>query len=279
MPAPERRVDVVIVNWNTAQKAVESANGYATSQGVETRVTIVDNDSVESQARILEAARADGIEVIEAGSNLGFGAAANLGVNRGEAEYVLISNADVMPRPDTVAAMVNAAAVTRDVGLVGPVFGEGGDIYHDDLPSPFILLVRTFVGGYGRKAFDLPGPGRTAPVEQPSGACFLMERATWQAAGGFDDGYFLWYEDVDLARRLHDDGHNSLIVGDARVNHVGGESFGKVSARTQQSIRLDSLGRYLKLHHRFTHLLARPLLWLSGKLRGDGSHRPGQGAS
>ena len=52
-----------------------------------------------------------------------------------------------------------------------------------------------------------------------------MRRETWEFVGGFDDGFFLWYEDVDLAKRLHDQGHRNLVVGSARVGHAGASSF------------------------------------------------------
>ena len=94
-----------------------------------------------------------------------------------------------------------------------------------------------------------------------------MRRQDWAAVNGFDAEFFLWYEDVDLARRLLNRGKTGVVVGDARARHIGGESFALLDEKHKQGIRLDSLRRYIAKHHRLTSYLARPLLWLSTQLR------------
>lgn len=268
-------VDVVIVNWNTSEKAIAAAEGYAGSLGVQARVVIVDNASVPSQKALLHESARGTFELIEPEINLGFGAAANLGLAHGSGQYVVVSNADVIPRPEALRALVAAARTVAGAGMVGPVFDNDSNTYHDRLPSRFTLIVRTGIGRYGRKSVDLPSWGQISVVQQPAGACFLMTRALWTEVGGLDEGYFLWYEDVDLAHRLHDAGKVGLVVGDARVEHVGGESFAKIGNRAKQSIRIDSLRRYISLHHRRMMFLASPLLWLSERLRGEGRRSAG----
>lgn len=259
-------VDVAIVNWNTAAQAIEAARGYLASDGVRARVTVIDNCSRPDQVELLRRDSTLGYRLIDAAENLGFGKAANRALADGDGDFILVSNADVLPESQALAAMA-AVAATGSYGMVGPVFADSSQIYHDHLPSPLTLLIRTIIGSYGRQALDAPEPGTTLEIEQPSGACFLMRRADWEATGGFDEGFFLWYEDVDLARRLFDAGKPGAIVGDARVSHIGGESFAMLSDGTKQRIRIQSLGRYISKHHRATSYLAKPLLWLSTKVR------------
>ena len=95
-----------------------------------------------------------------------------------------------------------------------------------------------------------PPPGVVREAGQPSGACFLMRRETWEEVGGFDDGFFLWYEDVDLAKRLEEAGYRNLLVGSARVGHAAARSFQQLDRETMQSIRRPSLRRYIEKHHR-----------------------------
>jgi N-acetylglucosaminyl-diphospho-decaprenol L-rhamnosyltransferase len=117
-----------------------------------------------------------------------------------------------------------------------------------------------------------PAAGEVAEVGQPSGACFAVKRAVWEEAGGFDEGFFLWYEDVDLARRLRDSGRRNLLVGSARVRHAGARSFVQVDPRRQQAIRLDSVERYIRKHHpRLARTVAPPLLAVSRRLRAKGA--------
>lgn len=260
-------IDVAIVNWNTAELAIKAASAYHKSTGVTTRVVVFDNNSEPAQREILARAGDAEFKLFLSSDNLGFGAAANAVLKDGDGEFVLVSNSDVAPEPDTISKLVMAATENPQAGMIGPVFGGERDIYHDHLPSPFVLLIRPLIGSFGRSAIRPPAPGKVLWIEQPSGACFLMRRPVWEDVGGFDPGFFLWYEDVDLAKRLHDTGHQGLIVGDSRVGHLGGKSFARLDERRKQAIRLDSLGRYIGKHHPKAAMLAKPLLWLAHNSR------------
>jgi N-acetylglucosaminyl-diphospho-decaprenol L-rhamnosyltransferase len=268
---PPTTVDVAVVNWNTAEAALAAARAYAGSSGVRAGVTIVDNDSAAEQRRALEQGCPPGVRLDLAGENLGYGAAANRALAAGEAELVCVSNADVLPKPGALAELAAVAAAEPRAGMVGPTFGGTAARYHAALPSGPALLGRIFAGSFMRRAAPSPAAGETIEVGQPSGACFLMRRETWERVGGFDAGFFLWYEDVDLARRLHDAGLRNLVVGSARVEHATARSFAQLSGPDQQAIRLDSLRRYLDKHHRALSPLARPLLALSRALRARGT--------
>lgn len=260
-------VDVVIVNWNTSTAALAAAEAYAASEGVEVRVVIFDNASEADQRLILEGAPPE-ISVVLSQENLGFGTAANRALEQGSSAYVLVSNADVLPDRTAVREMVAAFDSIPNCGAVAPVIDDGND-YHDQLPGPLTLLMRIPIGSFNRKPVGAPAQGEIAEVGQPAGACFLTSRAVWERLGGFDERFFLWYEDVDLAKRLEGLGRTSIIAGSARVRHSGGESFLRLPARTKQAIRLDSLSLYLSLHHRPTYIISRPLEWATRRLRSD----------
>jgi GT2 family glycosyltransferase len=269
--APPPAIDVAIVNWNTGEAALGAARAYLASEGVEARVTIIDNDSRPEQREELRAGCPEGVRLELSEENLGYGRAANRALQDGSAELVCISNADVLPEPGALAAL---ALVTMDeprAGMIGPVFGGDTDRYHAALPGTATMLVRIFAGSFGERAQLSPPPGVVAEVEQPSGACFVVRRETWEQFGGFDEGFFLWYEDVDLAKRLRDGGLRNLIAGSARVGHAGAEAFVQIDAKRQQAIRLDSVERYIRLHHGWATPIAAPLLRLSRRLRAGGA--------
>jgi GT2 family glycosyltransferase len=263
---------VAIVNWNTSRAALEAAAAYLASEGVEARVTIVDNASEPDQRRLLEEGRPDRVELRLNAENLGFGAAANGALRNGAGELVVVSNADVLPEPGALAALAGAIEGAPRAGMVGPVFEGPTADYHAALPGGATMLARIFVGSFNRRAARRPAQDEVAEVGQPAGACFAMRRELWGGIGGFDEGFFLWYEDVDLARRLRDSGHRNLIVGSARVRHVGARSFAQVDRRRQQAIRFDSVERYIRKHHpRLGRSLAPPLLALARRLRAGGA--------
>jgi N-acetylglucosaminyl-diphospho-decaprenol L-rhamnosyltransferase len=269
--APPPAIDVAIVNWNTAEAALAAAGAYKGSEMVEARVTIIDNDSRPEQRELLRADCPEHIRLDLSEENLGYGRAANRALRGGSGELICVSNADVLPEPGALAALAAVAREEPRTGMVGPVFGGDTDRYHAALPGTATMLARIFAGSFGERPQPSPAPGEAAAVGQPSGACFVITRDTWEAIGGFDEGFFLWYEDVDLAKRLHDAGCRNLVAGSARVGHAGAEAFVQIDRRQQQAIRLRSVERYIRLHHHRSMPIAAPLLRLSQRLRAGGA--------
>jgi GT2 family glycosyltransferase len=269
--APPPAIDVAIVNWNTAEAALAAAGAYLASTGVDVNVTIVDNDSRPEQRELLRAGCPERVRLELSKENLGYGRAANRALWGGSASLVCISNADVLAEPGALAALATVTSGEPGAGMVGPVFGGDTDRYHAALPGTATMLARIFAGSFGEQPQPSPRPGAVVEVGQPSGACFMVTREVWEAMAGFDEGFFLWYEDVDLAKRLHDAGYRNLIAGSARVGHAGAEAFVQIDPRQQQAIRLRSVERYIRLHHRRAMPIAAPLLRLSRRLRAGGA--------
>jgi N-acetylglucosaminyl-diphospho-decaprenol L-rhamnosyltransferase len=266
-------VDVTIINWNTAEAALAASAAFLESTEVPVSVTIVDNQSLPEQRGILESVAPEDprIRVIFADGNLGYGAAANLGLRDGAAPFVCVSNADVAPDRDALGHLTKSVESLHRPGMVGPVFEGGTQHYHSRLPNRAALLARAFVGSAGKSSPRRPQTGEIVPVDQVSGACFLMRRSTWSEVGGFDEGYFLWYDDVDLAKRLRDGDRQNVIVGSSVVRHVGAASFAQIDSKAAQAIRLASLQRYIAKHHPELLPFSNPLIRIARTLRARGA--------
>jgi N-acetylglucosaminyl-diphospho-decaprenol L-rhamnosyltransferase len=262
-------VDVAVVNWNTAEAACESSRAFLASAGTTVRVTVVDNASDAEDRAKLEQLPED-VELILSDTNLGFGAGANRALLGGRSDFVCVSNADVVPEANAIATLAGFCEQNRECGMVGPAFVEQS-AYHARLPKPTALALRPLIGGLGHHPVPSPAPGETIEVEQPAGACFVVRREVWERLGGFDEGYFLWYEDVDLARRLRDEGLRNFVCGSARVHHNGGLSTRTLSRSDHQAARLDGLDRYLKKFHPRARQVAAPLLAVAHRVRAPGS--------
>jgi N-acetylglucosaminyl-diphospho-decaprenol L-rhamnosyltransferase len=260
-------VDVAVVNWNTSEAACRSTDAFLASTGAKVDVTVVDNASETAERAKLEQLAPDGAHLILSDENLGFGAGANLALRGGSSEFICVSNADVIPDPDAIAILAGFCDSHPDCGMVGPAFAEQS-AYHARLPSPGALALRPLIGGFGHRWVASPGPGDSIEVEQPAGACFVVRRSVWEQVGGFDEDYFLWYEDVDLAARLQEAGFHNFVCGSAVVHHEQGLSTKSMSPAEHQSLRLDGLSRYLSTHHPLTKAIAAPTLWLARLLRG-----------
>jgi GT2 family glycosyltransferase len=268
--APPITVDVAIVNWNTPEAAAAAATAFLGSTGTGLDVAVIDNASTPQARAELERLMPSGAKLILSDENLGFGAGANRVLRDGHGEFVCISNADIVPEPGAVAALAGFCRKHPECGMVGPAF-DGESAYHAELPSATALALRPLVGGFRHRPVASPGPGETIEVGQPAGACFVVRRQVWESLHGFDEDFFLWYEDVDLARRLQDAGLRNFVTGDAVVRHNEGLATRSLSPGQHQAARLNGLDLYLRKHHSVTAKIAVPLLALGRRLRARGT--------
>ena len=202
---------------------------------------VVDNlPSDGSAARDL--ATAAGAMYIPMPGNPGYGAAINAGVAAlpDSVEWVLVTNPDVTMAPDAIDTLVAVGMSSGDVGSVGPaVLNSDGTVY------PSARAVPSLRTGIGHALFvnlwqtnpwtrryreETPVDGGRRDTGWLSGACVLVRRTAFAAIGGFDDEYFMYFEDVDLGYRLGKEGWRNVYEPAATVTHSGAHSTTKESA-------------------------------------------------
>ncbi len=232
MASPSPSADVVVVTYRPGPTIASFLASVADQAGVAS-VTVVDNASGDTVAR--EAADAAGVEFVDSGRNGGYGIAANLGAARGTAAWVLVSNADIEAHPGAVAALLAVGESDPAIGSVGPRVCElDGSTYPSARPLPTLVL------GAGHALLGRVWPAnpwsaryrlRLDPVAGDvdagwlSGSFVLVRRSAWEAIGGFDEGFFMFFEDVDLGRRLGERGYRNVWTPRATVTHLGGHSY------------------------------------------------------
>jgi len=232
---PRAAVDVVIVTADTRELTLAC---LATLEDpAVASITVVDNGSSDGTAAAIRE-RFHAADVIELERPSGFALACNRGAEVGSAPHVLFLNSDTLAVDDAVSTLAgtlahDADAVAAGGRLVDPDRLETQDRYGPQrFPTLPALAVR-FSGleqRWPRNPVTAPyvrhplGEQATVEVDQPAGACLLVRRADFEAVGGFDEQYWFWYEDVDLARRLHERGR-VLHVPAAVFRHLGGETF------------------------------------------------------
>ena len=226
-------VSAVVVSYNSATYLPDCLRSLR-SEGV-ADVVVVDNASSDTSVAVVEDAD-PAATVVETGSNLGFGAAANRGVARSRGDHVLILNPDTVVEPGTVKAL--SEALERDPGLaiVGPrMENTDGSLYPSvrrfpDLPvavgHAFLGLVwpaNPYTRNYRMLDWDHERPD--PDVDWVGGACLLVRRSAFDVVSGFDEAYFMYVEDVDLCWRLGRAGWRIGYEPDGRVTHaLGGSS-------------------------------------------------------
>ncbi len=228
-------VVVVADSGGDALNCVEAA--LASTAAIE--LIVVDNASRDGVPEALACACAGDarVRLLRNGANLGFGAAVNRGAALAQGDALLVLNPDCRLAPDTVARLRAELAAQPRAGLVGAVVcGVDGRpdrnaFRRDPLLARALATFRARALGRGGDAVPVGGvqiegplPATSVAVEAVSGALMLLPRAVFDAVGGFDEGYFLHCEDLDLCRRVRDAGHAVLLAGGVRVLHAKGGS-------------------------------------------------------
>ena len=273
MTAP--RIAVVLVTWNSAAHVGEAVRSVP--EGVP--VVVVDNGSADGSAEVV---RRTGARVIEAGANLGFGPACNLGAEAtAPSETILFLNPDaaLVDGPACLAALL--AELDRDpsVAAVAPALsGDGQERFQlrklptlGSLAREALLVNRLFPRNRGLLAERYLDRPRDVPfdVEQPAAAALLVKRDVFAALKGFDPAFApAWFEDVDLCARILGAGGRIRFVPSARATHVGGTTMNALPYRDFLPVYTRNLLRYLSRHAGApTRLGARAVLLLGTLLR------------
>lgn len=223
------RVDVVVVSYNSALWLRGCVEPLARDPSV--RVVVVDNASRDASV----AGVADlTIDIVPLDENVGFGGGCNVGWKRGEAPYVLFLNPDTEIEPERVLALVDALESTH-AGAVAPrIVGQHGDLEWSLRRFPQVrsifgqalFLHRLFPGAAWADEV-IRDPARyelEGPCDWASGACLLVRRDVLTEIGGFDEGFFLYREDVDLCRRIWNAGYAVGYTPAVECMHIGGAS-------------------------------------------------------
>jgi GT2 family glycosyltransferase len=269
---PSSSLAAVIVTFNSRDDIGRCLESLLThTDRSDTSVTVVDNASPDGTAALVRASFPQ-VNVIDAGSNVGFSRANNLGVRATSSDYVLFLNPDTVVKANAIAALVDAMEADGHTAIAGPrlVDAEGmPEISWGPVISPWgEFRQKRLMAGYARRVPRLVDyvttlSHRNRYVEWVSGACLLARRTDLEAVGLFDERYFMYTEDVDLCIGIRDRGRRVRYVADAEVQHLRGRSASR-SADTERRRRASQLAYYQKHNPAWVPVL-RAYLRLTGK--------------
>ncbi len=238
-------LDIVIVNWNTKLQLREcllSIIPAITSPVLCLRQCIVvDNASEDGSADGLENLLLP-IVIIRNHENKGFAYACNQGAKAGKSEYILFLNPDFKLFPDSLVKALHFLDEERNkqVGILGIQLVDGNGVIHRNVarfPTPRSLFFQML-------GLDRLWPHRfpshfmtdwnhhdSREVDQVTGAFYLVRRQVYEELKGFDERFFMYFEDLDLAYRAKHAGWKSYYLADAQAFHSGGGASYQIKAK------------------------------------------------
>lgn len=214
MSTPAVRLGIVVVNYGSSTLLEQNLAAIDRRALPGSLVVVVDSRSTSSERHaVLALARRHGWRTEAPNANVGFGGGMNCGVSRamaaGSTAFLLL-NPDVTIDAAAIAALVRASADHPMTVLSPRLIRPDGSLWF----SGAHLDRRTGLTRYR------PDGTPDAPDRWLTGACLLITRACWDLIGGFDDRYFLYWEDIDLSRRVLEQGGDLRVLDDVVAVHT-----------------------------------------------------------
>ena len=277
--APRPDVSVLVVNYNTERLLAPMWDALMSARAaLDLQVVIVDNASRDRSVALLrEDPRFVQAELITNSVNVGFGRANNQGVPMATGRYLLLLNTDAFVEPTTLTSTVEFMDANPGCGVLGvQLVGRDGEAQPSCryFPTPWnVFLLRSGLRKFFPwvQAVDDLGWDHASPREcdWAPGCYLLIRREVVDKVGLFDPRFFMYYEEVDLCRRVKQAGWRVMFFNGTRVLHLGGESAksdGPVTPGGQQisSLQIESELLYFRKHHGTIGLIGFVLLgWAS----------------
>lgn len=256
------RLSIVIVTYNSAPHIAGClASLIEHRPTIDHEILVVDNASTDGTGSAVRQ-RWSGVRVIEAGRNLGFAAANNLGIRQSFSPLILLLNPDTIVPAGAIDALVAAIDRRPPVGIAGPKLVDANgrvELSWGHMMSPWAELRQRLVTPWAESLAR-----RERDVDWVSGACMLVRREAADAAGLMDERYFMYAEDVDFCAEVRRRGWKVLFTPTAHVIHLRGQSRATASTATERAYRQSQIAFYEKHHPRWAG-------WLRWYLKAKGS--------
>ncbi|MFM2415902.1 MAG: hypothetical protein RL385_625 [Pseudomonadota bacterium] len=255
-------VSIIIVNWNAGELLESAVRSIKRECLAPHEIVVVDNASVDASTE--RVAHVSGLRVLRNEVNVGFARACNQGAKAALGDYLLFFNPDCELVTDAVSACVRELERDARVGVCGvQLLNRTGNVWRSCQRFPTFAVLFGILSGLGRVFPAIPRDHYMAEwphdadrdVDNVIGAFYFIGRSLFDRMGGFDETFFVYWEDVDLSRRVVSAGKRVRYLAGPKTYHLGGGTTDGVRAfRTFLSAR----GRIL---YAFKHL-SGPAAWM-----------------
>lgn len=249
-------IAVCIINYNTRDLLRECLHSILVQTVDE--IVVVDNASADCSVEMMKA-EFPSIPLLALGKNLGFGAASNRGIKACNSEQIVLLNADTQMKTGSLQALRNYLEDHPQAAIIGPrILNPDGTLQTSCFQFPTPLHIFLYISGLylwiprlpvlKRRTLQKMASASARPVPWILGAALAFRRETFEALGGFDENFFMYFEEVDLCYRLFSQDKQIHFVPQAEIVHVGGGSTAQ--ARSSSYIQFfASLAQFYRKHY------------------------------
>ncbi|MCC6606378.1 MAG: glycosyltransferase family 2 protein [Anaerolineae bacterium] len=250
-------LSIIIVSWNVRELLANCLRSVLAQTGLALQVIVVDSASSDGSPELV-AEQFPQVELVACQENVGFPRGNNLGLERANGRFILLLNPDTIVHGDALARMVSYLQQHPAVGVVGPqLLNDDGSVQSSRRRFPTLwtaVFESTWLQPFAPQAVldhyyvrDV-GDGETAVVEWVMGACLMTRQEVVAQVGGLDEAYFMYSEELDYCRRIHQAGWQVVYYPEAQVTHLSGKS--SEQAVTQRHINFNRAKlRYFRKYH------------------------------
>jgi len=245
----EPELSVILVNYNDRAHLPACLSSLEKAlASLSAEVILVDNQSSDWSLELIRSLF-PWVRLIENDQNVGFPRANNIGFKQSRGDYVLFLNTDTVVPESAAAALLAEIKARPKAGAVGPALIHENGRFQVSFGKKvgFFPEIRQkiILNPYHRIA--LRHSRRARAVGWLSAACLLTRRTAVEAAGLFDEVFFLYFEDIDLCRRISDKGFKLIFLPAVRISHIGGAATSVRRWRSRLEYRRSQL-RFYKKH-------------------------------
>lgn len=234
----DREVSIILVNYRNPHLTVDCIRSIREQvHSTPYEIIVVDNASGDNSVAILQAT--EYIHVIPLEENIGFGSANNRGVAVAKGKYVFFLNNDTILENDPLESMTTYMESHPETGAVGGYLVNrerenslsGGDLY--TISKYLYIAVRKYL--HLPAHIEIPEYRDELEVGYVIGADMLMRREEFLQTGGFDEKIFMYFEDVELCQRLHNQGKKAVLLQAPKIVHLEGKSGSTMFQKTHNT--------------------------------------------
>lgn len=237
----------IIINYKTEETTANCLRSLLALPGQpEKEIILIDNGSEKNNLENIRNEFGQSIKIISNADNLGYAAANNQGAALASGKYLVFLNSDTLVYENIFKDFQDIFLNNEKVGIISPLLIDKDErlqkISFGKFPSlSRIILRKSFWAKITKTENNL------LPVDWVSGACLVIRKDLFERIGGWDDQFFLYYEDIDLCKRASKAGYQTVVALNSQITHLGGNS--PLENWTRKKHYYQSQDYYFKKHH------------------------------